>query len=374
MKILFVAGGTGGHINPAIAVASEIKRLYPESDILFVGTKNRMETKIVPAAGFPIKTVEMSGFSRKMTLGGIKDNIKTAILTLKASGEAKKIISDFSPDVVVGFGGYVTGPILRAAVKSGIPTCIHEQNAFPGVANKALAKMVDRVMLTSPEAEKYMKCKNAPVITGLPVRRQILQADKDFARASLGVKPNEMLVLSMGGSLGADEINNAVIGMLKELHNEKDIRFIHATGQYGSFVWDKLKKLGISYGKNTNIDLRKYINDMDVCLPACDLVISRAGASSIAEISALGKPSILIPSPNVAENHQFHNANTLAENGGAILIEEKDLTPELLAQTVNELKNNRKRLDEISVKAAEKAKTNALSEICRIVVSLAENK
>lgn len=374
MKILFVAGGTGGHINPAIAVASEIKRLYPESDILFVGTKNRMETKIVPAAGFPIKTVEMSGFSRKMTLGGIKDNIKTAILTLKASGEAKKIISDFSPDVVVGFGGYVTGPVLRAAVKSGIPTCIHEQNAFPGVANKALAKMVDRVMLTSPEAEKYMNCKNAPVVTGLPVRRQILQADKDFARASLGVKTNEMLVLSMGGSLGADEINNAVIGMLKELHNEKDIRFIHATGQYGSFVWDELKKLGVPFGENTNIDLREYINDMDVCLPACDLVISRAGASSIAEISALGKPSILIPSPNVAENHQFHNANTLAENGGAILIEEKDLTPQLLAQTVNELKNNRKRLQEISAKAAEKAKTNALSEICRIVVSLAENK
>ena len=374
MKILFVAGGTGGHINPAIAVASEIKRLYPESDILFVGTKNRMETKIVPAAGFPIKTVEMSGFSRKMTLGGIKDNIKTAILTLRASGEAKKIISDFSPDVVVGFGGYVTGPVPRAAVKTGIPTCIHEQNAFPGVANKALAKMVDRVMLTSPEAEKYMNCRNSPVVTGLPVRRQILQADKDFARASLGVKPNEMLVLSMGGSLGADEINNAVIGMPKELHNEKDIRFIHATGQYGSFVWDELKKHGISYGKNTNIDLREYINDMDVCLPACDLVISRAGASSIAEISALGKPSILIPSPNVAENHQFHNANTLAENGGAILIEEKDLTPQLLAQTVNELKNNRKRLDEISAKAAEKAKTNALSEICRIVVSLAENK
>lgn len=374
MRILFVAGGTGGHINPAIAVASEIKRLYPDCDILFVGTKNRMETKIVPDAGFAIKTVEMSGFSRRMTLGGIRDNVKTAILTLKASGEAKKIIIDFSPDAVVGFGGYVTGPVLRAAVKSGIPTCIHEQNAFPGVANKTLAKMVDRVMLTSPEAEKYMKCKNAPVVTGLPVRRQILQADKNFARASLGIKPNEMLVLSMGGSLGAREINNAVIGMLSALYKEKNIKFIHAAGQYGSFVWDELKKRGIPYGKNTNIDLREYINDMDVCLPACDLVISRAGASSISEISALGKPSILIPSPNVAENHQFHNANTLAGNGGAILIEEKDLTPELLAQTVKELKNNRKKLDEISAKAAEKAKTNALSEICKIVVSLAQSK
>lgn len=374
MKILFVAGGTGGHINPAIAVASEIKRLYPASEILFIGTKNRMETKIVPAAGFPIKTVEMSGFSRKLSVSGIKSNVKTAYLAVKASADAKKIIQEFSPDAVVGFGGYVTGPVLRAAARMRIPTCIHEQNAFPGVANKALAKMVDRVMLTSSEAEEYMKCKNTPVITGLPVRRQILQADKSFARASLGIKPNEMLVLSMGGSLGAREINNAVIGMLSELYKEKDIKFIHAAGQYGGFVWDELKEKGIPFGKNTNIDLREYINDMDICLPACDLVISRAGASSISEISVLGKPSILIPSPNVAENHQFHNANTLASNGGAILIEEKDLTPELLAQTVKELKDNRKRLAEISVKAAEKAKTNALSEICKIVVSLAENK
>lgn len=374
MKILFVAGGTGGHINPAVAVATEIKRLYPDCEILFVGTKKRMETKIVPAAGFPIETVEMKGFSRSLSIKGITANIKTVFLTLKASGTAKKIIKDFSPDAVVGFGGYVTGPVLRAAVKMGIPTCIHEQNAFPGVANKALAKMVDRVMLTSPEAEKYMKCKNPPVVTGLPVRRQILQADKDFARASLGIKPNEMLVLSMGGSLGADEINNAVIGMLSKLHKESNIRFIHAAGQYGGFVWDELREKGVPFGENTNIDLREYINDMDVCLPACDLVISRAGASSIAEISALGKPSILIPSPNVAENHQFHNANTLAENGGAILIEEKNLTPDLLVQTVKELKDNRNKLTVISAKAAEKAKTNALSEICKIVVSLAENK
>lgn len=374
MKILFVAGGTGGHINPAVAVATEIKRLYPDCEILFVGTKKRMETKIVPAAGFPIETIEMKGFSRSLSVKGITANIKTVFLTLKASGTAKKIIKDFSPDAVVGFGGYVTGPVLRAAVKMGIPTCIHEQNAFPGVANKALAKMVDKVMLTSPEAEKYMKCKNPPVVTGLPVRRQILQADKNFARASLGIKPNEMLVLSMGGSLGADEINNAVIGMLTRLHKEKNIRFIHAAGQYGGFVWDELREKGVPFGENTNIDLREYINDMDVCLPACDLVISRAGASSIAEISALAKPSILIPSPNVAENHQFHNANTLAENGGAILIEEKNLTPDLLAQTVRELKDNSNKLMEISAKAAEKAKTNALSEICKIVLSLAENK
>lgn len=374
MKILFVAGGTGGHINPAVAVASEIKRLYPTSEILFVGTKNRMEEKIVPAAGFSIKTVEMNGFSRKLSFKGLKSNIKTATLTLKASTEAKKILKEFSPDVVVGFGGYVTGPVLRAASKMGIPTCIHEQNAFPGVANKALAKMVDKVMLTSPEAEKYMKCKNVPVVTGLPVRRQILQANRNVARASLGVSQNEMLVLSMGGSLGANAINTAVVGMLTALYKEENIKFIHATGQYGKWVPEKLRENDVPFGDGTNIDLREYINDMDVCLPACDLVISRAGASSISEIAALAKPSILIPSPNVAENHQFHNANTLAENGGAILIEEKNLTPEILASTVKSLKDNRSKLDEISVKASEKAKTNALSEICKIIVSLAERK
>lgn len=374
MKFLFVAGGTGGHINPAVAVASEIKRLYPNAEILFVGTKNRMETKIVPAAGFRIKTVEMNGFSRKFSWDGIKSNIKTAVLTLKSSGEAKKILKEFSPDVVVGFGGYVTGPVLRTAAKMGISTCIHEQNAFPGVANKALAKMVDKVMLTSPEAEKYMKCKNVPVVTGLPVRRQILQADRNSARLKLGVKNDEMLVLSMGGSLGANAINTAVVGMLTELHREKNIRFIHATGQYGKWVPEKLRENNVPFGDGTNIDLREYINDMDVCLPACDLVISRAGASSISEISALAKPSILIPSPNVAENHQFHNANTLAQDGGAVLIEEKNLTPEILSATVKNLKDNRQKLDEISINAAMKAKTNALSEICKIVIALAEKK
>ena len=160
MKIMFVAGGTGGHINPAIAVAKEVKRLDPDAEILFVGTEGRMETRIVPNAGFELKTLKMNGFSRNMSFEGIKQNLETAYLTLKASTDAKKIITEFGPDVVVGFGGYVTGPVVRTAAKMGIKTAIHEQNAFPGVANKALAKLVDKVMLTSAAAEKYMKCKN----------------------------------------------------------------------------------------------------------------------------------------------------------------------------------------------------------------------
>lgn len=371
MKIMFVAGGTGGHINPAIAVANEVKRLEPNAEILFVGTEGRMETRIVPNAGFELKTLKMNGFSRNMSLSGIKQNLETAYLTLKASSDAKKIISEFKPDVVVGFGGYVTGPVVRTAVKMGVKTAIHEQNAFPGVANKALAKLVDKVMLTSAAAEKYMKCKNPPVVTGLPVRREIIKTDRDFARATLGLKNDDMLVLSMGGSLGADAINNAVVTMLTTLKDEKNICFLHSTGKYGKWVGEKLKENGVAYGKGTNIEIREYIDNMDICLPACDVVISRAGASSISEIAILGKPSILIPSPNVAENHQFHNAMTLAENDGAILIEEKNLDGEILAKTMQDLKNNRQKLDTISQNALKNAKTNALSEICKIVMSLA---
>ena len=276
MRIMFVAGGTGGHINPAIAVAKEMKRLDPSAEILFVGTEGRMETKIVPKAGFEIKTVKMNGFSRSLSIKGIIDNVHTVMLTLKASGEAKKIIKDFAPDVVVGFGGYVTGPVLRSASKMGIKTAIHEQNAFPGVANKALAKIVDKVMLTSEAAEKYMTCKNPPVVTGLPVRREIVKTDKAFARATLGVSDDDMLVLSMGGSLGADAINNAVVEMLTTLKEEKNICFLHATGSYGKWVGDKLKENGVDFGKGTNIEIREYIDNMDICLPALFSALRRA--------------------------------------------------------------------------------------------------
>ncbi len=372
MRIMFVAGGTGGHINPAIAVAKEIKRLNPTAEILFVGTKGRMETKIVPKAGFEIETVEMNGFSRKISLGGLVENAKTVMLTLRAGTRARQIIEAFKPEVVVGFGGYVTGPVLRTAAKMGIKTAIHEQNAFPGVANKALAKIVDKVMLTVGVAEKYMKCKNPPVTTGLPVRREIVTADRDFARASLGLKNEDMLVLSMGGSLGADAVNNAVVSMLSALKDEKNICFMHSTGKFGAWVPEKLQKLGVKFGKGTNIEIREYIDNMDICLPASDLVISRAGASSIAEIQATSKPAILIPSPNVAENHQFHNAMALVDIGGAVLVEEKNLDDKILANTVLELKNNPERLREISNKAGENAKNNALSEICLIISDLAK--
>ena len=364
---MFVAGGTGGHINPAIAVAKEVKRLDPSSEILFVGTEGRMETKIVPDAGFDIKTVQMNGFSRNMTFAGIIENIKTVILTIKAYIDAKKILEEFKPDVVVGFGGYVTGPVLKMAVKMGIKTAIHEQNAFPGVANKALAKEVDKVMLTSADAEQYMKCKNPPIVTGLPVRREILKTDRDYARASMGLQNDDILVLSMGGSLGADAINKAVVEMLDTLKDEKNICFLHSTGKYGNWVEDKLREMNIEFGRGTNIHIREYIDNMDVCLPACDIVISRAGASSISEIQALKKPSILIPSPNVTENHQYHNAMALVNKGAAAIIEEKDLTGEVLANKLVEILSDENKLSAMRKNAKEMAILDSTDRIIKII-------
>ncbi len=368
MKILFAAGGTGGHINPALATAGEIRERYPDAEILFVGTKDKMEAKLVPAAGYDFKTIKISGFQRKISIENIIRNIKTIIYLLFCSFSVKKILREFQPDVVVGFGGYVSGPVVRTAAKMGIPTAIHEQNAYPGITNKTLAKVVDRVMLTAPEAEKYMQCKNAPTVTGLPVRGEMLRADRDFSRAKIGIKDDQLLVLSMGGSLGAMTINNAMVDLIADNHHNKKLYFLHAMGQFGLWVPDKLKEKGVVDADN--VEVREYISDMDVCMSAADVVVCRAGASSLSELQALGKASILIPSPNVAENHQYHNAMALVNKGAALIIEEKDLTKEKMKVLFDSLtKDSEKRLD-IEKNAKEMASLDAKEKIADIVLSL----
>lgn len=370
MKFLFAAGGTGGHINPALAVAGEIRERYPDAQILFVGTKDKMEAKLVPAAGFDFTTIEISGFYRQLTLNNIKRNISTVFKLLRSSSQAKKIINDFKPDVVVGFGGYVSGPVLRMAAKLKIKTAIHEQNAYPGITNKALAKQVDAVMLTTESAAKYLEPKNPVTVTGLPVRGEMLKADRDFSRAQLGIKDNQLLVLSMGGSLGAETINNAVVDIISENHKNKNLYFLHAMGQYGLWVPDKLRENGVDPDKEENVEIREYISDMDICMSAADLVICRAGASSLSELQALGKASILIPSPNVAENHQYHNAMALVEKEAAELIEEKDLTKEKMAEVFEKLVSNKSLLDRLSANAKAMAIVDAKQKIADIVVGL----
>ncbi len=368
MKILFAAGGTGGHINPALATAGEIRERYPEAEILFVGTKDKMEAKLVPAAGYDFKTIKISGFQRKISIENIIRNIKTIFYLLFCTFSVKKIIKEFKPDVVVGFGGYVSGPVVRTAAKMGIPTAIHEQNAYPGITNKTLAKVVDRVMLTAGEAEKYMQCKNPPTVTGLPVRGEMLRADRDFSRAKLGVKDSQLLVLSMGGSLGAMTINNAMVDLIADNYQNKNLFFLHAMGQYGLWVPEKLREKGVNNADN--VEVREYISDMDICMSAADVVICRAGASSLSELQALGKASILIPSPNVAENHQYHNAMALVNKGAALIIEEKELTKEKMQSLFDSLtKDDEERLD-IEKNAKAMATLNAKEKIADIVLSL----
>lgn len=368
-RILIAAGGTGGHINPALAVAGYIRENCPSAKIVFVGTANKMEAKLVPAAGFELRTIEISGFRRSFAPNAIIHNIKTLLNIFKASRQAKKIIKDFKPDVAIGFGGYVSGPVLRMAAKLRVPTAIHEQNAFPGVTNKALAGKVNTVMLTVADAEKHMSCKNKPVVTGLPIRGDILSTPAELSRFEMGIG-DEPLILSMGGSLGAQPVNDAVEGMIVNKYKNKDCRFLHATGKDAAAFCKRLEDKGVNLKENTHIKIEEYIN-VPKCLPAADVVICRAGASSLSEIQALGKPSILIPSPYVTENHQYHNAMALVNRGAAIILEEKNLTADSLTKAVNDLLADKQKLKEIGENARAMAVVDAAKiiseEICKIV-------
>lgn len=370
MKILFATGGTAGHINPALAVASYIREIYPDCEIMFIGTADHMESRLVPQAGFDFKTINISGFKRSFSPSAISHNIKTVFRLIKSSGDSKKIIKQFNPNVVVGFGGYVSGPVLQSAVKLGIPTCIHEQNAFPGITNKTLAKEVDKVMLTVEDAKKYLQPKNPVEITGLPVRGELLRADKAMSRAQLGIPDDKYLVLSFGGSLGAKPINEAMYDILLSSAESGRYCHIHSVGTNGTEYLEKFEKAGFVNGKKGTVEVRQYIDNMDVCMSAADLVIGRAGASSLSEIEAMGKASILIPSPYVAENHQFHNAMALVNRDAGFVIEEKDLTTQVLNDKINELLSDENKLKTVEKNAKAMAVTNSRERIAQIILDL----
>lgn len=374
MRILFATGGTAGHINPALAVASYIRENYKNCEILFVGTEDHMESRLVPNVGFDFKTINISGFRRSFTPSAIVHNLKTVCKIVTSKNESKKIIKEFNPDVVVGFGGYVSGPVLQEAVSLKIPTCIHEQNAFPGITNKTLAKEVDKVMLNVEDAEKHLEAKNPVTVTGLPVRGELLTANKDIARAQLGIPDDKFLVLSFGGSLGAKPINDAMYDILLNSAETGKYYHIHSVGTNGSDYLEKFEQAGFKNGKKGTVDVRQYIDNMDVCMAAADVVIGRAGASSLSEIEAMGKASILIPSPYVAENHQYHNAMALVNRGAGYILEEKDLTSNKLSEMLDDLLSNKVRLRQIEENAKNMSVTDARERISTIIISLAKEK
>ena len=377
MKFLFATGGTAGHINPALAVASYIRDNYKDAEIMFIGTADHMESRLVPNAGFAFKTIEINGFKRSFSPKAIVANVKTVFKLVKSEQESKKIIRDFAPDVVIGFGGYVSGPVLPEAAKLHIPCCIHEQNAYPGITNKQLAKQVDRVMLTVEDAAKHLDCKNEPTVTGLPVRGELLNKSKKSAREELSVPDGKYLVLSFGGSLGAAPLNDSMFDILLRHADDGSVYHIHSVGTNGAEYLDKFVEKGFERVSDTvvrkgTVEVRKYIDNMDVCMAAADLVVGRAGASSLSEIEAMGKASILIPSPYVAENHQFHNAMALVNRNAARIIEEKDLTAESLSNMIDSLLSSQEQLFEIEKNAKSMAVLDSRERIADIIISLAK--
>ena len=366
MKILFAGGGTAGHINPALAVAGYIKEQHPDAEIFYVGTAKKLEAKLVPEKGYDFYTVDVAGFQRKLTPKNMAKNVVAARKAVTSSVEAKKILTSISPDLVVGTGGYVSGPVLRKAAQMGFKTAIHEQNAFPGVTTKMLAPKVSRVMLAMPEAEKYLTCKNPPIITGNPVRKELFGITRQEARASLGFD-DRPVILSFGGSLGARRINEAVTDLIRWHNGSEKFYHIHAAGETGyPVMMQALEDTPLS----PMIDVREYIRDMDVCMAAADLVICRAGAITLSELCCCGKPSILIPSPYVAENHQYHNAMTLKKAGAAELLEEKELSGQTLIDQVSRLIENKPTLESMSRQAEKHAIQDANRRIYRVLMEL----
>ncbi len=322
MRVIMTGGGTGGHVNPAIAIANTIKRNDPEAEILFVGTERGIENKLCKAEGYPIKHVDIIGFRRSLSLR----NIKAAYLAAVSPIKAKKLVKEFKPDIVIGTGGYVCWPVLVAASRLGIPTAVHESNAFPGVAVRKLRPYVDRIWLNFKESAEHLDASDKIRHVGNPLRSSFGDISREKARDELGITGKyDFYILSYGGSMGAERVNDACLELMARFGLEnKKVFHQHATG---AIEWEaareKFKELGLS--DKENLVLSEYIYDMPKRMAAADIVISRAGAMTVSELAMMKKTSIMIPSPNVTNNHQYKNAKVIENMGGTVLIEEKEM-------------------------------------------------
>ena len=374
MKFLFTCGGTAGHINPALAVAGAIKAAKPDSEFLFIGAEGRMETDLVPRAGYEIRTVRITNIHRGFSAEDIKHNLNTLKNVVTSTGEAKKIIREFQPDAVVGTGGYVCYPVLKAAHALGIPTAVHESNAVPGLTTKMLEGSVDAIMVGFEESRANYKHPERVVVTGTPVRGEFLNTDRLAARRALGLPEDKPLVASVWGSLGAGHMNEIMTDFIVRACANPFFGLIHSTGKaWYKKMTETLEREKPGYEK-LGMDVREYIYDMPLVMAAADLVMCRAGASTLAELTAMGKPAVLIPSPNVTNNHQEKNARVLSEAGGAKLLLEPEFTADSLLGLVSELLHHPETLEDMSAKMRELGLPDATNRIAGIVLGLAEGK
>ena len=375
MNVIFTCGGTGGHINPAIAVANIWKERYPDSKILFIGAKGHMEEELVPKAGYRLETIPASGLSRGKSLEALKHNARAVGYVLKAVGMCKKIIRDFGADVIVGTGGYASFPALMAGSLMGIPTCVHESNAMPGLTTRMIADRADRVLVCFPESAKHYRNPQKVEVVGMPVRREFITTRKEDARRELGLD-SRPVVVSAFGSQGARAMNQAMADLFAmEQEAGYPFQHIHAVGSYG---WEWMPELVRSKGVNPDagcgIRMTEYIYNMPTVMAAADVVISRAGASSCNEIAASETPCILIPSPNVTDNHQEKNARALAATGGAVVLLEKDCSANEIMTQIRQILGDPVRYSHMQKALREMVILDSAERLCDIIRELAAGK
>lgn len=367
LRIIISGGGTGGHIFPAVSIANAIREISPSAEILFVGAEGRMEMQRVPAAGYEIKGLPVAGFDRKH----LWRNVSVLIKLMKSRRLARKIVSEFRPQVAVGVGGYASGPTLDVAQKMGIPTLLQEQNSYAGVTNKLLAKKAKRICVAYEGMERFFPAE-AIMMTGNPVRQNLLHAHhtREEAIAAMGLDPAKRTVLLIGGSLGARTLNDSVLENLSLIRQQKHIQFVWQTGKYYS---QSITERLAAQRCPENLKVMDFISNMDVAYAAADLVISRAGAGSISEFCLLGKPVILVPSPNVAEDHQTKNAMALVQKDAALFVADAEAPRTLMPLAVNTV-NDAAKLASLSENVKKLAMPNAAEVIAREVIKLAEGK
>ncbi len=370
MRVLFTCGGTGGHINPAVAVANTIKEKHPDAAILFAGATGGMETQLVPREGYELRCVDISRFERSLSPKSIVHNIKTALTLGRAKKQATRIIKDFKPDVVVGTGGYASYPIIDRASKLGIPTAIHESNFAPGLTTRILAPKADRIMVNYPECAKGYPEPEKVTVTGTPVREGFLYEKKSDAKKALGYG-EEPIILSYWGSLGAREMNKKIAGFMALEAKDGSFRHIHATGSFGwRWMPEFVKERGVELENCPFIEMKEYIYNMPALMAAADIIICRAGASTLSEVCAAAVPAIIVPSPNVAENHQEKNARALEAQGAALVLLEKDAEPEKIYSLVKELLKDDAKRKSMSLALASMSVLDSAERIYNIILSL----
>lgn len=367
LRVIISGGGTGGHIFPAVSIANEIKAKRPDAKILFVGAEGRMEMQRVPAAGYPIKGLPIAGFNRKKLL----KNIPVLFKILESRRMARRILRDFRPQVAVGVGGYASGPTLNVAESMGIPTLLQEQNSYAGVTNKLLAKKARKICVAYDGMSRFFPADKI-LFTGNPVRQNLLEGtvQKDDAVRSFGLVPGKRTILVIGGSLGARTLNESILGNLPLVKQQNNVQFVWQTGKYySSAIKEELDRRGCP----DNLKVMDFIADMKHAYAAADLVISRAGAGSISEFCLLGKPVILVPSPNVAEDHQTKNALALVQKNAALYVPDAEARRSLLPLAINTVADHEK-LESLSRNIIQLARPNAASDIADEVIKLAEGK